>query len=62
LCTEFSVEVELELEGSAPEWVAAREVELLAAVAEGVAAPLLGLRVQRVLTLVVLLPHLCTLG
>jgi hypothetical protein len=29
--------------------------------AEGMAAPLLGLRVQRVLTLVVLLPHLCTL-
>jgi hypothetical protein len=56
-----SVEVELELEGSAPEGVAAREVELLAAVAEGVAAPLLGLRVKRVLTLVVLLPHLCTI-
>ena len=55
-----SVEMELELEGSAPEGVAPGEVELLAAMSEGMAAPtLLGLRVQRVLALVILLPHFC---
>ena len=50
-----SVEVELEL--SPAERVPAVEVELLAAVTEGMTAALLSLRVQWVLTLVVLLTH-----
>jgi hypothetical protein len=57
-----SIEVEFELEGAASKGVAAREMELLAAVAEGVTAALLGLRVQGVLALVIFLPHLCTQG
>ena len=40
-----SVEVKLELEGSPAERVPAGEVELLAAVTEGMTAALLGLRV-----------------
>ena len=57
--TERLVEVKLELEGSPAERVPAGEVELLAAVAEGMPAPaaLLSFRVQRVLPLVVLLTH-----